>query len=201
MLGSLEVEAHYSSSSFSASLEHSLTMSSIGIPGIDVTGGVPEKRKPSGPKGSGKKVVMAMTAIPSSASRRGRPLGSRNKKTLAALAAAASGSVGPSVAASSLAGPSRFQPMLPALQPPAYASAEGWSTFIVPVLAGAKDHLRLPSQFVEAMEGQEMAYAILQECSAGQPKYRIEVYYDGEGKCYFRNGWPKFFVDYGVHAG
>jgi hypothetical protein len=54
---------------------------------------------------------------------------------------------------------------------------------------------------MEAMEGQEMAYAILQECSAGQPKYCVEVYYDGEGKCYFRNGWPKFFADYGVHAG
>jgi hypothetical protein len=79
--------------------------------------------------------------------------------------------------------------------------AEGWSTFIVPVLAGAEDRLCLPSQFVEAMEGQEMAYAILQECSVGQPKYRVEVYYDGEGKCYFRNGWPKFFADYGVHVG
>jgi hypothetical protein len=91
--------------------------------------------------------------------------------------------------------------MLPALQPPAYASAEGWTTFIVPVLARDEDRLRLPSQFVEAMEGQEMAYAILQECSIGQPKYRVKVYYDGEGKCYFRNGWSKFLTDYGVHAG
>jgi hypothetical protein len=91
--------------------------------------------------------------------------------------------------------------MLPALQPPVYVSAEGWSTFIVPVLAGAKDRLRLLSQFMEAMEGQEMAYANLQECSVGQPKYRVEVYYDGEGKCYFRNGWLKFFADYGMHTG
>jgi hypothetical protein len=87
------------------------------------------------------------------------------------------------------------------LQPPVYISAEGWSTFIVPVLAGAKDRLCLPYQFVEAMEGQEMAYATLRECSVGQPRYRIEVYYDGEGECYFRDGWPKFFADYGVHAG
>jgi hypothetical protein len=91
--------------------------------------------------------------------------------------------------------------MLPALQPPAYTSAEGWSTFIVPVLAGAKDLLRLPSQFVEMMEGQEIAYATLRECSVGQPKYRVEVYYDGKGVCYFRDGWSKFFYDYGVHAG
>jgi hypothetical protein len=54
---------------------------------------------------------------------------------------------------------------------------------------------------MEAMEGQKMAYAILQECSVGQPKYRVEVYNDGKGKCYFRNGWSKFFVDYGMHAG
>jgi hypothetical protein len=60
--------------------------------------------------------------------------------------------------------------------------AKGWSTFIVPVLATAKDHLRLPSQFVEAMEGQEMAYATLRECSVRQPKYHVEVYYDGKGE-------------------
>jgi hypothetical protein len=89
---------------------------------------------------------------------------------------------------SSLAGPSRLQPTLPALQPPAYTSAKGWSTFIIPVLAGAMDRLRLPSRFVEAMEGQEMAYATLQECSVGQPKYRVKVYYDGGGECYFHNG-------------
>jgi hypothetical protein len=91
--------------------------------------------------------------------------------------------------------------VLPALQPPAYTSAEGWSTFIVSVLAGAKDRIRLPSQFVETMEGQEMAYATLRECSVGQPKYRVEVYYDGKGVCYFRDGWSKFFIDYSVHAG
>jgi hypothetical protein len=54
---------------------------------------------------------------------------------------------------------------------------------------------------MEAMEGQEMAYAILQECSVGQTQYLVKVYYDGECKCYFHNGWSKFFGDYGVHAG
>jgi hypothetical protein len=71
--------------------------------------------------------------------------------------------------------------VLPALQPPAYTSAEGWSTFIVPMLVRAKDLLRLLSQFVESMEGQEMAYATMRECSIGQPKYRVEVYYDDKG--------------------
>jgi hypothetical protein len=175
-------------------------MCAIGGPGVGGEG-VPEKQKPGRLKGSGKKAVAAAAVAPSSAPCRGRPPGSKNKKTLAALAAAASGSVGPNAAASSLAGPSQLQPMLPALQPPAYALAEGWSTFIVPLLAGAEDRVRLPSQFMEVMEGQEMAYAILQECSVGQPKYRVEVYYDGEGKCYFCNRWPKFFADYGMHAG
>jgi hypothetical protein len=35
--------------------------------------------------------------------------------------------------------------MLSALQLPAYASAKGWTTFIIPVLAGGEDRLRLPS--------------------------------------------------------
>jgi hypothetical protein len=51
------------------------------------------------------------------------------------------------------------------------------------------------------MEGQEMAYATLRECSLGQPKYCVEVYYDGKGVCYFHDGWSKFFTDYGMHEG
>jgi hypothetical protein len=71
---------------------------------------------------------------------------------------------------------------------PAYISINRYTTFITPVLAGCGDRLRLPSKFVEGMEGWEIARAILQECSAGQPLYDIKVYYDGEGKCYFRDG-------------
>jgi hypothetical protein len=48
------------------------------------------------------------------------------------------------------------------------------------------------------MKCREIACAILQECSAGQPTYDIEVYYDGEGKCHFNDGWPRFFVEYGM---
>jgi hypothetical protein len=162
---------------------------------------VPRKRGPGRSKGSGKKVATVAMVAPSPARCRGRLPGSKNKKTLAALATTPSGSGGPVVGASSPAGPSRLRPTLPTLQPPVYTSAQGWSTFIVPVLAGAKDRLRLPSQFVEAMEGQEMAYATLRECSVGQPRYHVEVYYDGEGECYFHDGWLKFFADYGVHAG
>jgi hypothetical protein len=115
--------------------------------------GSPKKRGPGRPKGGGRKAAPAVAAAPSPSRRRGWPPGSKNKKTLAALGAAASGSTRPRAAASPQAGPSRLQQVLSALQPPAYTSAEGWSTFIVPMLAGARDLLRLPSQFVESMEG------------------------------------------------
>jgi hypothetical protein len=107
--------------------------------------GVPGKRGLDRPKGSGKKEATVATVAPSSARRRGRPPGSKNKRTLATLVATASRFVGPSAAASSPSGLSRLQPTLPALQPPAYTLAEGLSTFIIPVLAGAKDRLCLPS--------------------------------------------------------
>jgi hypothetical protein len=129
--------------------------------------GVPGKRGPGHPMGSGRKTATTIAAAPSSSRCRGQPLGSKNKKTLAALGATASKSARPRVTTSHPAGPSRLRPEKLALQPPAYISAEGWSTCIVPVLAGAKDLLRLPSQFVESMEGQEMAYATLRECSVG----------------------------------
>jgi hypothetical protein len=99
-------KAHSISSFSSALLEHSLTMSAIRGPSAGGAGGVgmPEKRKPGHSKGSGKKAVEMTVAAPSSASHRGRPSVSENKKTLAALAAIASGSIGPNAAASSLAG-------------------------------------------------------------------------------------------------
>jgi hypothetical protein len=163
--------------------------------------GVSEKRGPSHPKGSGKKTTLTATAAPSSPRYHGRPPGSKNKKTLATLGAAASNFARSRAMALPPDGPSRLRSEKPALQPPAYISAEGWSTCIIPVLAGAWDLLRLPSQFTDSMEDQEMAYAKLRECSGSQPKYCIEIYYDSQGVCYLHDGWSKFFIDYGVHEG
>jgi hypothetical protein len=56
------------------------------------------------------------------------------------------------------------------------------------VLAGFQNLLRLPYKFTDSMERQEMAYANLRECSGGQPTYHVEIYYDGQGECYFRDG-------------
>jgi hypothetical protein len=104
--------------------------------------------------------------------------GSKNKKSLAIFRVAAT-PAGPHVAAPPPLGPSRPWLEKPALQPPTYISAHGWSTCIIPVLSRSRDLLCLPSQFTDSIEGQEMAYAKLRECSSGQPSYRIEVYYDG----------------------
>jgi hypothetical protein len=51
------------------------------------------------------------------------------------------------------------------------------------------------------MEGHGLVHAIVEECSGGQPSYNIKIFHDGEGKCYFRGGWPKFFADYGLREG
>jgi hypothetical protein len=162
--------------------------------------GVLEKRRPDRPKGSGKKTASAVAAAPSSSRRRGRSPGSKNKKASVVFKVAAT-PAGPRVAASLPLGPSRPWLEKPALQPPAYLSAQGLSTCIIPALAGSRDLLRLPSQFTDSMEGQQMAYAKLWECSGVQLSYRVKVYYDSQGVCYFRDGWSKFFLDYGAHEG
>jgi hypothetical protein len=107
--------------------------------------GIPERRGPGRPRKRGRKDALAAVAASSPFCRHGRPPGSKNKKTLAALGAAASDSVRPRAATLSPDGPSRLRPEKLALQPPAYLSAEGWSTCIIPVLAGAQDLLRLLS--------------------------------------------------------
>jgi hypothetical protein len=122
--------------------------------------------------------------------RSGRTRRSRNKKTLDALGAGV-GASRSAAAAIALAGPSRFCLALPpARQPLAYISINGYTTFIALVLAGCGDRLRLPSESVEGMEGREIACAILQECSTGQPSYDIEVYYDGEVLGIYQIGIP-----------
>jgi hypothetical protein len=113
--------------------------------------GVPEKRGPGHPKGSRKKTASAAAAAPSSSRRRGRPPGSKNKKAPAVFKVAAT-PTGSRAAAPSPLGPSRPWLEKLVLQPPAYISTQGWSTCIIPVLAGARDRLRLPTQFTSSME-------------------------------------------------
>jgi hypothetical protein len=106
--------------------------------------GIPEKRRPGRPKGRGKKTASAAAAAPSSSRRRGRPLRSKNKKAPTVFRVAAA-PAGPRAVASPPLGPSRPWLEKPALQPPAYVSVQGWSTCIIPALAGSRDLLHLPS--------------------------------------------------------
>jgi hypothetical protein len=121
-----------------------------GAPGA---AGVPVRRGADRPKGSRRKSTPAAANAPSSSRRRGRPPGSKNKKAPPILRVAASTPARPRAATSPPLGPSRPWLEKPALQPPAYISAEGWSTCNIPALAGSRDLLRLPSQFTDSMEG------------------------------------------------
>jgi hypothetical protein len=97
----LGLRAHSTSSPASTfSAEFCPIMSSLG--GSDTGGeGVPEKRGPGRPRGSGKKTDMSVTTPPASR-KRGRPKGSHNQKTLAALAAAAAAASSTAAAAGRL---------------------------------------------------------------------------------------------------
>jgi hypothetical protein len=108
-----------------------------------------KKRVRGRPPGTSKKAKTEAMVSPSAPRRHGRPLGSKNKKMLAAAALTA-----PSVAAATASPSWLLSELPPVLQPPAYSSVDGYVTFIIPVLAGCGDRLRLPSKFVEAMEGQ-----------------------------------------------
>jgi hypothetical protein len=156
----------------------------------------PKKRGRGRLPRSGKKARAEAVATPCVPRRWGRPLGSKNKKKLAAAAPATAAAQ--SAVAAAIAGPSR-PPLV--LQPWAYSSVKGYVTFLVLMLSEGGVLLRLPAKFVEAMEGQELAHAVVQECSGGQATYEVLVYYDGEVKFYFRDGWPRFFADYYVEEG
>jgi hypothetical protein len=35
--------------------------------------------------------------------------------------------------------------------------------------------------------------------NTGQPSYKVEVFYDGEGKCYFHSGWLSWYFKDSSH--
>jgi hypothetical protein len=74
-----------------------------------------------------------------------------------------------------------------------------YTTFLVPLLDGSEGHLPLPFRVIEALGG--LTHAAMEEFSGGQPSYDVELFHDGEGKCYFRGGWPQFFKYYDLRVG
>jgi hypothetical protein len=134
----------------------------------------------------GEKEDNAPEMSPPASRKRGRPKGSHNKKTLEALAARAATAPSTFVAPQATGAPGNAG--VPERRGPGRPKGSGRKT--APAAAAAPSSSR-----------QEMAYAKLQECSGGQPTYRVEVYYDDQGVCYFHDGWSKFFIDYGAHEG
>jgi hypothetical protein len=51
------------------------------------------------------------------------------------------------------------------------------------------------------MGGNMLTHAIVEECSGGQPLYPVEIFHDGEGKSYLRDGWPNIIEDYDLKLG
>jgi hypothetical protein len=113
---------------------------------------------------------------PSVPRKRGRPLGSRNKKTLAALAAAAA-TVSTEAATAAAAGNSsgavagvaHQSRRPPKKQRPTYTSVNGYTTFLVPLRAKIEERLPLAFKFVDMMEGDGLTHTVVEECSGGQP--------------------------------
>jgi hypothetical protein len=70
-------------------------------------------------------------------------------------------------------------------------------------IAGAqcREQQHVPLKFTAFIDGCELYEAILREESGGGTPYEVEVYYDGNGEMYFRDGWPHFVEDHDLHQG
>jgi hypothetical protein len=110
--------------------------------------------------------------------RPGRPVGSKNK---------------PKVPCTTL-GPSASPVIPPPPQPKIF------SFFCI---AGAQCHeiQWLPLKFTKFMDGRELREAILRENSRGGTPYEVEVWYDGAGEQYFKDGWSQFVDDHDIQRG
>jgi hypothetical protein len=56
-------------------------------------------------------------------------------------------------------------------------------------------------KFTNFMDGRELREAVLREDSGGGTPYEVEVWYDGDGKMYFKGSWPHFAEDHDLHQG
>jgi hypothetical protein len=236
------------------------SLEAFGGAGARTTGGL-GGRKRGRPLGSLNK-AKDPAAMPPVPWRRGRPPGSRNKKTLEALAGVAAvepfgashstaiiaaprgatanaavpaaatsiagltgtpleaaaalvgaamafraaplGLAGPSVGGSSSAAASKARtrsPRPPFRQRLSYVPKHGFTTSVVPLLAGCKEHLLLPASFIGTMGKNHPTSLMVEDASGGQPLYHAEFLHDEEGKIYLTEGWAQFFTDYGLEWG
>jgi hypothetical protein len=74
-------------------------------------------------------------------------------------------------------------------------------SFFCIVGAQCREIQRVPLKFTNFMDGRELREAVLHEHSGGGTPYKVEVWYDGDGKMYFRGGWSQFAEDHDLHQG
>jgi hypothetical protein len=110
----------------------------------------------------------------------GRPPGSKNKPK---VTGAAPGPSAPPAA-----------PAAPAVLPRIF------SLFCI-AMAQCREIQRLPLNFTKFMDGSELREAVLREQSGSRTPYEVEVWYDGNGEQYFKDGWSQFAEDHDIHQG
>jgi hypothetical protein len=135
----------------------------------------------------------------------GRPRGSKNKTTTAAMGASSSalvkrrpgrpaGSKNKPKVPSAVPGPSAPSPSISSSLPRIYS-------FFCICNAQCREIQRLPLKFTKFMDGRELREAVLREHSGGGTPYEVEVWYDGAGEQFFKGGWSRFAEDHDLHQG
>jgi hypothetical protein len=136
---------------------------------------------------------------------RGRPHGSKNKKTPADVGSSSSAPVKrrPGRPAGSKNKPkvTGAAPGPSAPSPDASPSSPRIYSFFCIANAQCHEIQRLPLQFTKFMDGRELREAVLREQSTGGTPYEVEVWYDGTGEQYFKGGWSQFAEDHDLHQG
>jgi hypothetical protein len=135
----------------------------------------------------------------------GRPHGSKNKTTPAAVEASSSapakhhparppGSKNKPKVTSATPGPSAPPPIATPASPRIFS-------FFCIAHVQCREIQRLPLNFTKFMDGRELREAVLREQSRGGTPYEVEVWYDGAGEQYFKGGWSQFAEDHDLHKG
>jgi hypothetical protein len=130
---------------------------------------------------------------------RGRPRGSKNKATAAAMVASSSALVKrrPGRPAGS-----KNKPKVPSAAPgPSFSSPDDSSSspriysFFYICNAQCREIQRLPLKLTKFMDGRELREAVLRERSGGGTPYEVEVWYNVAGEQFFKGGWSRFAED------
>jgi hypothetical protein len=79
-------------------------------------------------------------------------------------------------------------PRPPPRQRLSYVPKHGFTTSVVPLLAGYKERLPLPASFIGTMGKNPPTSIMVEDGSGGQPLYLVEVLHDEQGKSYLTEG-------------